>query len=106
MERDALDLVAVVSERVEIAFALLAPVHELDAELKGTPDRGQHVRVLDADQLVESQEWRDRGLTDEHGTVEEVIVGLTPHEVTEDEERTHGYPRMSRPITGSVAKYR
>src|SRR5205085_11747593 len=64
VEGDALQVLAERPERMEVAVAELAPVHELDAELERRPGLADEIVLVDSDQRVEAEQGRDGGLAD------------------------------------------
>ena len=59
VKRYAINFVAIIAKWVKIAVTLLGPVDKLDSQLEGAAHCGQHVGLINTDQLVESQERRD-----------------------------------------------
>ena len=62
VEIDPPDIVTVIAEGVDIAFADLAPVAKLDAQLERTLRRRKHLALVDFERLIEFDERRDRCL--------------------------------------------
>src|SRR3954471_14007943 len=64
VEMDAFEIVAVIAERMEVALADRAPIHEFDAELERALGRADEIILVDAEHLIEGDQWRDRRLAD------------------------------------------
>jgi hypothetical protein len=64
VERRAADRMAEGAERVDVAFALPAPVAELDAQLVGRLGLAHEVGLVEAEAGVEVADVRDGGLAD------------------------------------------
>ena len=59
MEGDAVDLIAIGAEGMDIAVAQFAPIDELDAELETALHRGQHFALVNFKQAIEVEKRRD-----------------------------------------------
>src|SRR5690606_8018571 len=64
VEADAFEIETEIAERVEVAFARLAPVAELDAELDRAASSGEELALVHADAVVEVADRRDRRFAD------------------------------------------
>ena len=50
---NTVNLIAVITKRVDVAVANFTPVHELDPKLEAALDHRQHVALVDFEQTVE-----------------------------------------------------
>jgi hypothetical protein len=67
LEGNPADFIAIAAEGVDVALADVAPVHELDAELERALRRGEHLPLVDIQQVVEFEERRDCRFAYAHG---------------------------------------
>jgi hypothetical protein len=58
-----MQLVPVIPEGMDVAFADLSPVEELDADLEGSLDGAQHFGFVDLEKAIELDERRDGRFT-------------------------------------------
>src|SRR5690348_4794681 len=67
MEIGGIERPAYRPERMEVAVAESRPVGELDAELESTAGLADEIALIDAEQLIENMQRRDRRLPDSNG---------------------------------------
>ena len=101
VKRYAFNFITIIAKRVKIAVALLGPVNKLDSQLEGSAHCGQHVGLINADQLVESQERRDGRLA--HAD-DANILGLHQRDVGQAVFRKLAKRRCRHPA-GSASPY-
>ncbi len=97
VKRYAFNFVTIISERVKIAFTLFGPVDKLDAELKGSAYRGQHVGLINADQFIETQKRRDGGFANANDAN---ILGFNQRDIGQAFIRKLGKCRCRHPSSG------
>ncbi len=67
VQRYAVEGAPDLTELVEIALTGRGPTRELDAELVGGVGLAKELRLVDAELLVELEDWRDRAFADTDG---------------------------------------
>ncbi len=67
LERDGIEVLPVIAERVEIAVALAAPVDELDPELEGGLGGPDEFGLVEAERMVEPAQRGNGGFADADG---------------------------------------
>jgi len=86
-------------EAVEVVLADVAPAFEVDAQLEHGLRLGHELLLVDAAQLVEGQQRRDRGLADADGAD---LVGLDQRDGQALAQRL-GQARGCHPAGGAAA---
>jgi hypothetical protein len=99
MEAQSFDVVTELTEGVEVAFADLAPVDELDAELERTLRARDEIVLVDAEHLVEGRDRRDGRLADADGT-DRLALDQADARAVPDEFRQGG---RRHPASGAAA---